>query len=455
MVVLPSFSLAETLLAHYATRLPALEHRFLVASVLLGRVPTCHMVFLASQHPGQEVIDYYLDLLPPEAQESARRRLEVVVVEGRPGRSLAANLAEAPAVVEDLRRRLGDRPAYVEPWNVTAAEVEVGRLLGAPLFGTDPTLWPLGFKSAGRRLMRGAGVPVPCGVEDVTDLDGIRSAIAAIRSERPGCTGVVVKHDDSGSGDGNLVLRFEDLQASLDAVPDWYLADLRSGGVVEELVSGEDFASPSAQVDITPAGEVLVVATHEQLLSGEEAQVYQGCTFPAAASYSAELARHAEAVGRSLLSEGALGRFSVDFAVARHGDEWEVRALEINLRRGGTTHPYVVLRHLVPGRYDPSSGAWVAEAGFTRVYRATDNLVDPRWQGLSPAAVIDAVRGSGVGWNASSSTGVVMHMLGGLGIDGRIGLTAIARTADEASTMEQTVRAAIDALVRRDESSGG
>jgi hypothetical protein len=34
---------------------------------------------------------------------------------------------------------------------------------GLPLNGTPASLWPLGFKSNGRRLMRGAGVPLPLG----------------------------------------------------------------------------------------------------------------------------------------------------------------------------------------------------------------------------------------------------------------------------------------------------
>jgi hypothetical protein len=48
---------------------------------------------------------------------------------------------------------------------------------------------------------------------------------------------------------------------------------------------------------------------------------------------------------------------SVDFAAAGDADgRWQVFALEVNLRKGGTTHPYTVLRNLVPGRYDSEHG---------------------------------------------------------------------------------------------------
>ena len=48
VVVLPSFSMGESLLSHYATRIPALEHRYLVTSLMLHRIKTCELVFLTS-----------------------------------------------------------------------------------------------------------------------------------------------------------------------------------------------------------------------------------------------------------------------------------------------------------------------------------------------------------------------------------------------------------------------
>jgi hypothetical protein len=201
-----------------------------------------------------------------------------------------------------------------------------------------------------------------------------------------------------------------------------------------------------------------VLATHVQILGGESGQVYRGCRFPADAAYAPTLATHAESVGRELAAGGAMGRFSVDFVAASAGDDaasaansrdvdgWAVDGIEINLRKGGTTHPYAALRNVVPGRYDPAAARWIAEDGATRVYGATDNLVDSAWQGLSPAAVIRAVRDAGVMFDPATRTGVVLHMLAGLAIDGRFGLTAIAETAPEADAMQDTVRAAVDRL---------
>ena len=95
-----------------------------------------------------------------------------------------------------------------------------------------------------------------------------------------------------------------------------------------------------------------------------------------------------------------MGRFSVDYAVAwRPARGWTRYALEINLRRGGTSPPMSLLGDLDPGLYEARPGRWLSTAGGTRCYRSTDNLVDPRWLGLEPARAIDAVRGAGLGWD--------------------------------------------------------
>jgi PGM1 C-terminal domain len=277
---------------------------------------------------------------------------------------------------------------------------------------------------------------------------------------------VVIKHDNSGAGDGNVVIDLrqvgggpaagEQVRARVAALPEWYLRDLAAGGVVEERIAGVRFASPSVQLDISPYGEVAVLSTHEQLLGGETGQVYVGCRFPADPAYARDLARHGRAIGTRLAARGVVGRLSVDFAVA--SDEaggWQVFALEVNLRKGGTTHPFVVLRNLVPGRYDADAGQWVAADGTARSYWSTDNLVDPGWLGLPPATVIKAVTGAGLQFDYRTGTGVVLHMLSCLAIDGRFGLTAIGRTPEQAAAFYHATKSAVDGHTNHARLGGG
>jgi hypothetical protein len=66
---------------------------------------------------------------------------------------------------------------------------------------------------------------------------------------------------------------------------------------------------------------------------------------------------------------------------------------------------------------------------------ATDNLVDSRWLGLAPVDVIRAIAASGLQFDRRTGTGVVLHMLSCLAIDGRLGLTAIGRSPEQAQSL--------------------
>ena len=462
LIALPSYSVSESLLSHYGDRIPSLEHRYLNAIVIPARIETCEMLYISTRAPLPEVLDYYLALVPPERRDHLRQRIWVLEVpdDGTP-RSVAGRLADRPDLIARIRERIAGRPVLIEPWNVTENEVNLALALDVPINGTRPELRPLAFKSAGRRLFAEAGVPAPLGREDVRTTDDVVNAVRWIARQRPLLGGVVVKHDDSGAGDGNVVLDLRRmhhaddpeawLREQVEALPEWYRSDLLRGGVVEERIAGERFSSPSAQVDIRPDGEVRVLATHEQVLGGEGGQVYLGCKFPADPSYAPQLAEHAARIGERLAAAGALGRFSVDFvaAVPPGGDRWDVYAIEVNLRKGGTTHPYAALRNLVPGRYDLAGGAWLAEDGSTRAYTSSDNLVHESWLGLEPADVIDWVARAGLQFDPAAKVGTVLHMLSGLAIDGRFGVTAIARSREEADAMFEEVRAVTQRLADR------
>ncbi len=455
LVALASYSIGESLLAHYEDRLPALEHRYLNSLLLLNRVADCDLLFVCSEPPADEVLEYYRSIVSPAAAERMARQARCVAIADRSPRSLASKLLDRPDVLEAIRREIGDRLAVIEPWNVTDDEVAVALAIGAPINGSMPELWPLGFKSAGRRLFRAADVPVPTGREDVRDVVGVLGAMQAIKAARPAVRGVVVKLDDSGAGDGNVVLPVTDdggeplsddaLRASVDALPHWYREALAGGGVVEELVEGTGFCTPSVQIDLSPSGEPTVLSTHDQICGGDNGQVYLGCVFPADPDYAAELARLGLAVGIELGRAGAVGRASVDFVAAMDDARaWHLHALEINLRKGGTTHPYAALRNLVPGRYDTETGRWVVDAdGSERAYRATDNVVDPGWEGRSPRSVIEAVRSAGLQFDPERGTGVVLHMLACLAVDGRFGATAIGTSRAHAGDLFEAMVVAV------------
>lgn len=56
LVALPSLSVGESLLSHYADRIPALEHRYLLAQLMLPRVDSSEFVFISCQAPTSQVL---------------------------------------------------------------------------------------------------------------------------------------------------------------------------------------------------------------------------------------------------------------------------------------------------------------------------------------------------------------------------------------------------------------
>ena len=456
IVVLPSYSVGPSLLAHYGPRIPALEHRQLLTTLMLSRVPACEVVFVTARRPSERELEYYLSFVPADRRRSTRARIRLVEVPDPTPRSITAKLLDRPDLLARIRTMTRGRLAYVEPWNVTQLELDVADRLGLPLNGTPPSLWPLGFKSNGRRLMRSAGVPLPLGQEDVRSLADVVAAAEAIRRQHRGAAGVVVKLDNSGTGDGNRVVRFAesptaaDLRAAVESLEPWYLSDLAAGAVVEELVTGHRFTCPSVQVDIAPGPRVEVISTHEQLLGGPNGHEYLGCRFPADPGYSSQLSSYGEAVGKLLADQGAMGRFGVDFAATRSSSsKWRVYGLEINLRKSGTSHPLSLLHNLVPGHYDAVTGSWSAEDGSARCYHSTDSLVDPAWRGRTADDVISAVRSAGLEFDPRSRFGAVLHMFVGLDIDGRIGLTTIGESPGHADRLHRAAVAAIEASAGR------
>jgi hypothetical protein len=211
LIALPSFSVGESLLEHYGDRIPSLEHRYLLAMPMLGRLESCELVFVCSVAPSQEVLEYYFSLIHPDRRNDARARFHLLEVADRSSRPLAAKLLDRPEKLAELQAVVAGRPALIEPWNVAVPEMQLGERLGIPINGTPLELWPLGFKSAGRRLLREGGLPVPEGDEDLHSVEQVLAAIEKIRSRRPDAPGVVIKTDDSGAGDGNRVLRFADV----------------------------------------------------------------------------------------------------------------------------------------------------------------------------------------------------------------------------------------------------
>jgi hypothetical protein len=125
-----------------------------------------------------------------------------------------------------------------------------------------------------------------------------------------------------------------------------------------------------------------------------------------------------------------VSRFGVDFLVHRDGptDGWKLTALEINLRMGGTTHPYLALQFLTGGRLDPETGLFLSPTGHAKYYKATDNLYSEQYRGLLPEDLVDILTVNKLHYSHGTESGVLFHLIGALSEFGKLGLTAIANS---------------------------
>jgi hypothetical protein len=211
-------------------------------------------------------------------------------------------------------------------------------------------------------------------------------------------------------------------------------------------VSGVDFRSPSAQLRVTPLGEVEALSTHDQLLGGPSGQAFLGCRFPADPEYAPAVMHEALKVGRRLAKEGVIGRFALDFVAVRNtSGEWAVYAIEINLRKGGTTHPFLTLQFLTDGAYDPEAGVFRTPRGERKCFVASDHLESPAYRMFTHEDLFDIAARHNLHFDQSRQTGVVFHMMNALAEEGLVGLTAVANTPKDADDLYHRTVAVLDA----------
>jgi len=439
---------------HLVPVFPAYEERFLCLVLSLLRAPRSRVVYVTSQPIHPRLLDYYFGLVPElDTPEARDRFVAVSLVDGR-NEPLSRKLLARPGAIRRIRGLIGDPElAFLLPFCMTDDEVDLAVRLGLPAYGADPALNWLGTKTGSRRVFEEEDVPHPVG-HDVAGRADLPEAVRELRKRRPEARRAVLKLDKGVSGLGNALVDLtagDDLRAAIEVedtelAVDEYLAALDDeGGIIEERIEGERFRSPSVQLRMSPAGQVDIMSTHDQVLGGPHGQTYFGCHFPADQAYAAQLATEGLKVGRRLAREGVIGRASVDFATVPIENGWRSYALEINLRCGGTTHPLFALTSLTDGVYDPLAGEWRTRLGDIKHYAATDHLDSPAYTSLTPDDLLDVVAERGLGWDGEAETGVVLHMVSALAVAGRIGLTAIGDTLDEARRHYYDVKAAVDA----------
>jgi hypothetical protein len=463
VVVIPSLSLDAEELAkisgvhHY-------EERMLCMLMLL-RMPRTHLIYITSQPVAATIIDYYLHLLPGIPVSHARRRLTLLSCHDASNAPLTQKILERPRLLERIRAAIPDaRAAHMTCFNGSPLERTLAVRLNIPLYACDPALNRLGTKSGSREVFRQSGVPMPDGFEHLRDQDDLAGAVAELKHRQPTLRRAVIKLNDGFSGEGNALFSYEGAPADSDLTR-WVRTGLprrirfeargetweryqqkfaEMGGIVESFLEGEEIRSPSVQCRIDPLGNSCIISTHDQVLGGPSGQIFLGCSFPADEAYRRDVHEAGWRVSEVLKQRGVLGRFGIDFISIKGGERWEHAAIEINLRKGGTTHPYLTLQFLTDGDYEPQSGTYCTPMGQPCYYFASDNLQSPAYKGLIPDDLIDIVVNHGLHFDGSTQQGVVFHLIGALSEFGKLGTVCIGDSRASAEKFYRDTVAVLD-----------
>ncbi len=434
-----------------AAQLQAYEERYLFLLFLL-RQPNARMIYVTGQAIHPDIIDYYLDLLPGVISSHARDRLFFVSPMEARYRPLSRKLLDRPRLIERIRDLIPDTDrAHLVPFMTTWDDRELAMRIGIPMYGADPAHAVYGTKSEGRKLFAAAGVRHPTGFEDLHTRRDVTDALRDLIDRLPGLRRAVIKHNEGVSGFGNAVVDLTtlpenpsdgDFEALLDTIPvdahvggvDGYFGMLeREGGIVEAMIDAESISSPSVQLRITPLGEVEVLSTHDQILGGDSGQVFLGSCFPANKGYAREISRSARKVGEELVKKGVIGRFALDYIVVEQPDgSWDEYAIEVNLRKGGTTHPFLTLQFLTDGTYDEDQAVFVAPSGIEKYYVASDHLTIAGMEALTPKDLLDIALQRDLHFDQTRQVGSVFHMLSAMPTHGNVGVTCVGDSEEDA-----------------------
>ena len=460
ILVVPSLSLDREELAkvegaiHYEERL--------LFSLMRLRNPCTRLIYVTSQPLSPTAIDYYLQLLPGIPFSHARERLLLFSTYDYSLQPLTQKILDRPRLLKRIEQALRPDRSVMICYNSTAIERELALKLNIPLYALDPDLLYWGTKAGSRQIFAECGLPYPDGSELVFNDRDLAEAAAALWERQPQLLRLVVKLNEGFSGEGNAILdlrsfstpsthadrvrlmsqAFPNLsfQAQNETWTNFQVKIGKLGAIVEAFVEGEEKQSPSFQGSISPTGVVEILSTHDQLLGGPDGQIFLGCQFPAAEGYRHQLQDLGLEVGKNLAAKGVIERFGVDFiAVPTTNGNWDLQAIEINLRKGGTTHPFMTLKFLTNGYYHLDDGLFYSQQGKPKYYVASDNLQHAQYRGLLPTDLMDIIARNGLHFDTSTETGTVFHLMGCLSEFGKVGLTSIGNSIAEAQQIYQRV----------------
>lgn len=416
--------------------------------------PNIRLVYVTSVPVDPAVVEYYLELIETNGTttiESARSRLLLLSCNDPMLTPLSAKVLCRPQLLKKIKDFIDPACSYMIPFVSSNLERELALTLNIPLIGTDPSLNYWGTKAGSREAFSIAGVPIAPGTPLVFNLRDLAAEVLKLylRCNKP--KQIVVKLNVGFSGKGNAILSAlkispeeteqrvqELLETELEFCShdeNWedFHSQIGHYGALAEVWLDNLVSSPSSQATILVSGRIEALSTHEQIL---DCGTYLGCIFPASEDYRSTLLEYTFKVGGVLAAKGCLERFAVDFVVTQTEGKLEVYCIEINIRWGGTSHPFISARHLTNSTID-QDGRMIGADGNEKFYVSSDNVQNDVFIGLNPDDFLELTRSDEkLQFNPKTATGVAFHLLSAIPMFGKFGMVAIGNSREEAQKLQ-------------------
>ncbi len=370
-----------------------------------------------------------------------QNRFTVIGVPSGGNQSLTKKILHNSEVISRISRvAIDGHHTVIDYWMVHDQEVLLANKLGLPYYGQPPGAFYIDSKSGARDIFTTLGIPISVGCGNLVSLQEVQSALQVLLEESQAETFILkINHEEGGNGLAKIpreivLLPYQQFRERIQVIKDIPITVFekelqKQKAVIEVYINAAITAFPSVKMEILADGTVRNIATHDQLLKD---MVYYGSSFPADESYRFEVIKMGQKIGKYVSKLGARGIISIDFLATKNHlvDDWYLWGIEINARKGGTTHSYIWSKWLTQSEYDQTRGTLTAKSGEIS-YHSSEYFTAPGLENISPINILSTIKDAGLDYNCKKQAGIFVHMISTVPKFGKFGATIIGHSKEE------------------------
>lgn len=410
--------------------------------------PNINVIYLSSLPISNESIEHLLEIANVSWEQIKSRVNFINLHNSDPHKSLSDKLINCEKVIMQVKEMIKNKNCYLIPFNTTDKEEYICKKLGLAMWGLHPKLTYLATKSGNKKVFKQAGVNFCEGICDIKSVKTLERKLKQLSSDYPMQYKFMLKLNNGVSGEGNALIELpkcyneynqltplEQKSLILKSIKSMHFfapkmnfkkfeERLVHGSILELFIEGENMISPSCQGIIHPNGEVIILSTHEQVMN-QSGQTFLGSKFPANNVYRQKLTKETKKIGKVLAEKGVIGPFGVDFLLVDNEERVNLYAIEINIRAGGTTHPYFLTKKITKATYDEDKAILKTKDGREIYYQSNDNVISDKLKSRSSKQFLNYMHERKLIYSDIDKNGVAFHLLDAIYPFGKVGFTAI------------------------------